>query len=130
MAYVSSILLTLTVVIKAVNSWDSCLASDCVQHVTDFAYCDTYEAEKTSDCRWRANMDGRLDEIIYGGRIIAYWIQWFNGSWSDVYVPGQNDLDYKFNMYDYGCAIPYRAKSLRRIWNYFFDHTHLYIMCN
>jgi hypothetical protein len=69
------------------------------------------------------------DQIVEGGRIAAYKIQWFNGRWSGWYVPGVNDMDTKFNIYPRKCSLSYRAKSMRRIWSYFYDHTHKFIIC-
>ena len=130
MAYVSFILLTLIVVITAESSWDPCGEPDCVQHVSDFAYCSKMTLPRSNDCRWSANLNRRLDEIILGGKIYAYMIQWHNGSWSGMYVPGYNDIDWKFNLLDDNdCAIPAKANSLRRMWSRFADHTHRYIFC-
>ncbi|XP_052284142.1 uncharacterized protein LOC127880779 [Dreissena polymorpha] len=80
------------------------------------------------DCRWHAGLD-MADQIIEGGRIIAYRIQWFNGSWSTWFGPGLNDLDIKFNPNAATCDVPVKAKSMRRMWSYFYDHTHEFIIC-
>ena len=130
MAYISVVLLTLTVVITLVSSWNPCPGPDCVKHVTDFASCKEYVKSRTRNCRWASNMNRRLDEIILKGTIIAYKILWWSGSWSGWYVPGQNDLDLKYNRFARKCPIPYRARSLRRMWSYFYDHTHRYIICS
>jgi hypothetical protein len=52
--------------------------------------------------------------------ILQYRIEWFDGSWSPWYVPGVNDLDWKNNL----------DGTARRIWSYFDDHTHEYILCS
>ncbi|KAH3805712.1 hypothetical protein DPMN_134019 [Dreissena polymorpha] len=48
-------------------------------------------------------------QIIEKGRIIAYRIQWFNGSWSTWFGPDLNDLDIKFNINSATCAAPIRT---------------------
>jgi len=60
-----------------------------------------------------------VDFQVLGGKIYAYKIQWFNGSWSGWYIPGVNDIDYKKNL----------NGTLRRMWSYFYDHSFLYIIC-
>lgn len=52
--------------------------------------------------------------------ILKYRIQWFNGIWSDWYVPGVGDQDWNNNL----------DGTARRIWSYFDDHTHEYITCS
>ena len=51
--------------------------------------------------------------------ITSYRIQWFDGSWSDWYTPGQNDIDSKANL----------DGTQRRVWSYFDDHVHQYQYC-
>ena len=51
--------------------------------------------------------------------ILRYRIEWFGGSWSDWYVPGQGDVDNKTNL----------DGTQRRVWSYFDDHTHEYEKC-
>ncbi|XP_052234925.1 uncharacterized protein LOC127847212 [Dreissena polymorpha] len=80
------------------------------------------------DCRWHAGLN-MADQVIEGGRIIAYRIQWFAGGWSGWFAPGLNDLDIKFNVNASPCALPVKAKSLRRWWSYFYDHIHEFIIC-
>ncbi|KAH3752256.1 hypothetical protein DPMN_186872 [Dreissena polymorpha] len=79
------------------------------------------------DCRWHAGLDME-DQIIEEGRIIAYRISWL-GFWSGWFVPGFNDLDVRFNVNATTCAVPVKAKSLRRWWTYFYDHHHEFIIC-
>jgi hypothetical protein len=71
----------------------------------------------------------RIDEIVYGGRIAAYQLQWFSGAWSAWFVPGMNDLDCKFNTAPMTCSIPFVKNSLRKAWAYFYDHNHNIIIC-
>jgi hypothetical protein len=52
--------------------------------------------------------------------ILQYRIKWFDGSWSPWYVPGVNDRDWEDNP----------DGTARRIWSYFDDHTHEYILCS
>jgi len=51
--------------------------------------------------------------------ILQYRIQWFNGNWSPWYTPGVDDIDWKTNLDD----------TQRRVWSYFADHSHEYIVC-
>ena len=71
-----------------------------------------------------------VDQTILSGEIVAYKIQWFNGRWSGWYVPGVNDIDRKYDIGALTCSVPLRARSLRRVWSYFYDHTHMYIICS
>jgi hypothetical protein len=70
-----------------------------------------------------------MDEIVYGGRIIAYKIQWSSSSWSPWFVPGMNDRDLKFNLNVLSCSVPYLPNSLRFAWSYFYDHSFSIIIC-
>lgn len=107
----------------------SCPGSDCLNHSATFPACYSKIRSATYDCRWAANVNIRAPEEILNGRIIAYKIRWFNGHWSTWYVPGMNDIDLKFNLFPHACSIPYLPRSLRRMWAYFYDHTHGYIIC-
>lgn len=71
-----------------------------------------------------------IDKIVDGGLIIAYKIEWYNGNWSEWYIPRVNDIDHKFNPTTKQCEIPYRSNTMRRMWSYFADHAHKYIICN
>ena len=106
-----------------------CSGIDCVRYRVDFAGCTEVTKSRTRDCRWHANYNRRADEIILRGTIIAYKIKWFSGPWSGWYVPGHNDIDVKFNRRAKRCSIPIYVNSLRRMWSYFYDHTHKYIIC-
>jgi hypothetical protein len=48
-----------------------------------------------------------------------YQVKWSLGIWSERFFPGQNDMDKKLN-YD---------GTPRRMWSYFYDHTHRYRYC-
>ncbi|CAF1034051.1 unnamed protein product [Didymodactylos carnosus] len=70
--------------------------------------------------RWAlAGLDLNVDWVLKCGNIVAYKLQWFSGGWSDWYVPGVNDMDDKVN----------DGNVLRRMWSYFDDHTHTFIIC-
>ncbi|KAH3770800.1 hypothetical protein DPMN_172093 [Dreissena polymorpha] len=69
------------------------------------------------------------DQIIEGGRIIAYKIQWFNGIWSNWFVSGVNDLNIKFNLGPSGHCPGMKANTMTRFCGYFYDHNHHYIIC-
>lgn len=79
----------------------------------------TYAQEVTSgplgDARWVNSTDSNLDLTLLDKKIVAYRIQWFNGSWSSWYVPGVNDLYKK------------AGEPTRRIWANFNDHNFTYI---
>ncbi|KAK3105300.1 hypothetical protein FSP39_021867 [Pinctada imbricata] len=84
----------------------------------------------TRDCRWKAGLYRNVDFVALRGRIIAYQIRWFNGRWSGWFVPGINDADGKFNPYRGRCSLRLEAKSMRRVWSYFYDHEHKFILCS
>jgi len=67
-------------------------------------------------------LDANIDIQNLGVRVMAYKIQWFDGSWSDWYFPGVNDLDSK----SYTVS---GKKYLKRVWAYFVDHSHIYVTC-
>lgn len=83
--------------------------------VTALACSEKGPVSATFDARWKANLSLHTDLLILGEEIIAYKIQWFDGTWSDWYVPGMNDVDW--------------VDPNRRVWSYFYDHTHAYLSC-
>ncbi|VDI12456.1 Hypothetical predicted protein [Mytilus galloprovincialis] len=93
------------------------------------AKCTEVTRGPTRDCRWPAGLNMQVDQIAAGGKIAAYKIRWFGGSWSGWVVPGYNDMDWKINLVNIRCSMPYKANSLRRVWSYFYDHTHKFIVC-
>ncbi|XP_041346991.1 uncharacterized protein LOC121366720 [Gigantopelta aegis] len=103
--------------------------SDHVSYVMSQGKCKEVTERATRDCRWPAGLYPFVDQLVKGGRIIAYKIRWFSGSWSGWYVPGVNDIDGKFNPSSRSCSLPYLRNSMRRMWSYFYDHTHKYIIC-
>ncbi len=72
------------------------------------------------DSRWYQGLSLEIDREILGGKVIAYQIRWFNGDWSTWFVPGVNDIDHKYNPVH---------NTMRRMWSYFDDHEHRYIIC-
>ena len=72
------------------------------------------------DARWYQGLSLQIDQEILKGKIVAYQIRWFNGDWSTWFVPGINDLDHKYNPSN---------NTMRRMWSYFSDHEHKYIIC-
>jgi len=105
------------------------------------ATCYTVTRHPTYDGRWVYGMDGYPsgDDISihtdnytlkatypaqcggpFGCDVVSYRIQWFNGTWSPNYYPGANDVDWVTNSGGYQ----------RRVWSYFYDHTHQFTFCN
>ncbi|CAF1552407.1 unnamed protein product [Didymodactylos carnosus] len=78
----------------------------------------TNEAPLGDQRWWLAGLDLNIDFVIKCGEIAAYQVKWSTG-WSDWYVPGVNDMDQKVNT----------NNGLRRMWSYFDDHYHTYIIC-
>ncbi|XP_046331600.2 uncharacterized protein LOC124114857 [Haliotis rufescens] len=109
----------------------SVVGSDLVKYnINTQAKCTEVTRGPTRNCIWPAGLNPFADQIAEGGRIIAYKIQWFNRRWSGWFVPGSNDMDWKFNLGTKRCsALPYLVNTLRRAWSYFYDHNHKYIIC-
>ena len=105
------------------------------------AACDTVTRDATWDDRWVYGEDGHpsgddlsvladnstlkateptLCDGPYGCDVVRYRVQWFNGLWSPDYYPGVNDVDWVTNGGGYQ----------RRVWSYFYDHTHEFTFCN
>ncbi len=100
----------------------NCNGSDCIAYnINTQDTCKAVKERPTYDSRWAAGLSQDVDNTIKKGNIIAYKIQWFNGRWSGWYVPGVNDIDWKFNR---------GSNNLRRSWAYFYDHNHYYIICS
>lgn len=79
----------------------------------------------THDLRWVQGLSTEVDHAITGCNIVAHKLRWGGGSWSDWYVVGVNDIDPKYNYASYSPG----NGSLRRMWAYFYDHSHVYIQC-
>lgn len=106
----------------------ACTAPDCIHHsISSQAVCTQVGTQAApvapvgSAAGWWKGLSTQVDQAILKGDVIAYKIQWFNGSWSDWFVTGVNDIDVKFN--------PAPANEMRRQWSYFTDHKHTYIIC-
>lgn len=67
-----------------------------------------------------SSLNRNTDVKLLKGKVIAYKLRWFSGSWSGWYVPGFNDMDFKKNV---------APNTLRRKWSYFSDHQHQAIIC-
>ncbi|XP_046364447.1 uncharacterized protein LOC124140759 [Haliotis rufescens] len=92
--------------------------------------CLEYERKPTNNCAWVAGLNIFADQLIDGGKIIAYKIQWKSRRWSTWYVPGINDISRTYNPSDHDCdTLALKANSMRRMWSLFYDHTHVYIIC-
>ena len=114
-------------ILSLVSSIGLLVAQNIIYDINTQAKCTEVLRSRTNDCRWPAGLD-MTDQIIEGGRIAAYKIQWFSGSWSGWYVPGVNDLSTTFNPSARTCSLSYRARSMRRRWSMFYDHTHKFIL--
>jgi hypothetical protein len=115
-------------VVKPLNAapFNNCNGSDCVQHnLQTQAVCVQVGTEAAPNAPvgagpgWAKGLNTEIDQNILKGNVVAYKIQWSSG-WSGWFVTGVNDLDIKFNT-DSG--------NMRRMWSYFTDHRHLYIIC-
>lgn len=101
-------------------AYNGCSGGDCVGYDLSTQDNCTYETKSaTFDIRWARGLSTQADQAIEGGRIVAYWIKWSSGM-SIPFVPGINDVDYKFNS---------PGDKMRRMWSYFYDHEHAYIIC-
>ena len=131
--YAIALFLTLSVSsVSAQNSGSNCTESDCLGSlgeppldITTQTSCVQEGTEDapiaaTSDVRWKQGLSTEVDHTVTGCNIVAHKVQWSNGSWTDWYVVGVNDIDLKYN--------PSNG-TLRRMWAYFYDHNHLYIKC-
>ena len=112
------------------HALSQCGGSDCVVYNTETQpVCKEVARVPTSDCRWVAGLDTNVDYEIEGGDIVAYKIRWSSGIWSEWLATGVNDIDERFNPATLYCRIPLRANSMRRVWAYFYDHNHKFIVC-
>lgn len=105
--------------------------NDLVIHdITTQPWCREVIRPRTLKCEWKIGLYRNIDNLMLKGTIAAYQIRWFSGGWSGWFVPGFNDLDGKFNPYRVSCGnFPKKSNTMRRMWSYFYDHTHKYILC-
>ncbi|NEO77783.1 hypothetical protein [Moorena sp. SIO4G3] len=106
---------------------NGCSRRDCIQHELRTQATCTLQGYDQSGLPptgktpgWYKGLNTEIDHQILGGDVVAYKIRWFNGSWSGWYVTGVNDIDWKFNT---------GTNDMRRVWGYFSDHQHQYILC-
>lgn len=106
--------------------------SDRIRHdISTQPKCTEVVKPRTSKCEWHIGLYSNMDYVMLNGKIAAYQIQWFNKKWSEWFVPGVNDLDGKFNINPVTCGeFPQKGNTMRRMWSYFYDHTHKYILCS
>lgn len=125
MALPITALMTTVSVQPAKAQYNGCNGNDCVQYnLRTQATCTQVGTESSPNHPvgvapgWYKGLNTELDNTILKGNIIAYKIKWSSG-WSGWYVTGVNDIDWKFNS----------DRTMRRVWSYFTDHYHLYIIC-
>ena len=98
-----------------------CPTKDCICEAFKQGTCKTLYRSADHNVLWSStSLHRNTDFKILKGRVIAYKLRWFNGSWSGWYVPGYNDMDMKKNV---------AANTLRRKWSYFQDHQHQVVIC-
>ncbi len=103
------------------SSKRECDSNECILYDLSSESSCVYEShDPTYISTWYAGLDSNIDTQLAGGKIAAYRILWSGGFWSSWFVPGVNDLDWKFNT---DTMFP------RRVWSYFYDHSHEYIIC-
>jgi hypothetical protein len=108
-------------VTQQAGGFNGCNGPDCVPFdLSTQMQCEEQSGQPTSDMRWVNGLSLAIDNQVLGGDIVAYRLQWSNGQWSGYYVPGVNDIDYKFNP---------QTRTMRRMWSYFYDHAFSYIIC-
>ncbi|CAF2574922.1 unnamed protein product [Rotaria sp. Silwood2] len=113
------------IIFIALSTIQTVLSQLTVVDVSTQALCtQTATLNPDSDARWaQAGLDTNIDWVIECGEIVAYKLEWFpvgSGKWSGWYVVGVNDIDPKA----YG-----PLHTLKRMWSYFADHRHTYIIC-
>lgn len=100
---------------------NNCNGPDCIKHeLRTQAKCTLQTSKPTRNRRWHEGLNTEIDNTLLKGDVVAYKIRWFNGSWSGWYVTGVNDIDWKYNT---------NTNDMRRVWSYFTDHEHQYIIC-
>ena len=133
--FISVTALSLTALVSNVFAYggSNCTGSDCLGSLGNPSLNIATEADCTQvgteaapiapaglDSPWGQGLSTEVDHAVIGCDIPAYKIQWFNGTWSDWFVTGVNDINWKYDP---------RNGKLVRAWGYFGDHNHLYIKC-
>jgi hypothetical protein len=102
-------------------------AGDCVKYdLRTQAVCTQVGTESSpnsatgTSAGWYLGLNTEQDNKVLGGDVVAYKIRWSSGSWTNWYVTGVNDIDIKYNPSN---------NTMRRMWSYFTDHQHMYIIC-
>jgi hypothetical protein len=86
-----------------------------------------FDRQATGDPRWAAGLSLDADQDLFVERNLRQWnvqsyrIRWSNGAWSEWFVAGVNDVDFKFNP---------GSNTMRRMWSYFADHEHQALACH
>ena len=64
-----------------------CTGPDCIIYdISTQSSCTEVSYEPPNrDCRWYAGLQFNADQLVKGGRIAAYKIQWSNGAWTAWY---------------------------------------------
>lgn len=122
LGFLTCVALGATVAVESsAAAYNGCYGGDCIVYdLSTQDTCSEVTAGASGESRWARGLSLDADRAIKGGHIAAYRIQWSSGGWSGWFIPGVNDIDYKFNA---------GLNTLRRMWSYFYDHNHSYILC-
>lgn len=98
-----------------------CTNPDCIQYKLDTqAKCTLEQSGPRRNRRWTEGLNTEIDNTLLNGDVVAYKVRWGGGGWSSWYVTGVNDIDWKYNTIE---------NDMRRVWAYFNDKQHQYIIC-
>ena len=100
-----------------------------IYDISSQAQCVELYRRPSYDCRWQVGLHINIDQLVLGGDVVAYKILWSKRHWSDWYVTGVNDIDWKYNAHSHKCSFGHKDKSLRRVWSYFYGYYHKIIFC-
>ncbi len=106
---------------------NGCSSSDCVNYdLRTQAVCTQVGTDSSPNpptgtaAGWYLGLNTEHDNKVLSGDVVAYKIRWSNGAWTNWYVTGVNDIDIKYNPSN---------NTMRRMWSYFTDCQHIYIIC-
>ena len=106
---------------SAENTYNGCSGSDCIIYdISTQDVCTAKTAGPTYNLGWVKGLSVQDVIPLAGGTVHAYRLQWFSGAWTNWFVVGVNDIDYKKNA----------DQTMRRMWAYFYDNTHEFILCS